>query len=167
MQPRPLEDGQWQWVGWAAPAGGAVWCLDRLAGVDWGLPAVQQPGSGQSWEQRPAECRAERSTLEWPGWAQGWLGASPVSMSPSSCPGVGSGGAGLPRWVGLHVGLTREWAGLTSGRPWVCLGLPSFSWSLICGSQSWPLLQGGLASAAGRPGPAQRPTPAVVELWRV
>lgn len=24
-----------------------------------------------------------------------------------------------------------------------------------------------MASAAGRPGPAQRPTPAVVELWRV
>ena len=64
---------------------------------------------------------------------------------PQQLPRCWLWGAGLSLWEGLHVGLAWEWAGLTSGRPWVYLGLPSFPWGLACGSQSWPLLQGGLA----------------------
>ena len=81
MQPRPLEDGQWQWVGRAAPAGGALWCPARLAGVDWGLLAVQQPGAGQSrGSGRPS------AGLRGAGWSgQDGLRAAEgatVSMSP-------------------------------------------------------------------------------------
>lgn len=53
--------------GWAALQEVLSGVPARLAGVDWGLPAVQQPGAGQS-GQRPAEAGLRGAGPESPGW---------------------------------------------------------------------------------------------------
>lgn len=125
----PCSQGQWPVAvgGMGGPCGRRCLVSGQAGGCGRGLLAVQQPGAGQGRGQRPAECRAERSGLERPAWAQGCCGGYSVHEPPGAAQVLAvGGGAPVVGRADLREAL------------WVCLGLPTFSWSLTCGSQAWP-----------------------------